>query len=446
MLNLLVIRGPSAGKAYQLKRSSGVIGRQNDCSVIVPDLTISRHHLEYQFQEGQMSVKDLESQNGTYLEKALLKPNLRIHWAPGDVVHIGSTDLVWVPSLGQNSVPEPDTIVIQDKSETASIAAMVAEISKNELPVIGHSQSIQEVKLLVTSLSRFNVPLLIDGEIGTGKAMVAHLMHRKGPTYQGEFRSVNCSFLRNDSLEKALFGSESLLTTYREDSSPGGTLFLEQIESLPLEMQDRLLERLPLPQEYVESKYPRFRLIAASNRYLSQLMKKGGVIRPELLKRIKWLQFTIPPLRDRPNDIPQILDFCLRLYQQTEHLPSIHFTPDMIKLMQRHDWPGNVREFKYFVHQILGEARRKKLNLASMKSIIEESEVLFLLLDSLEKEHQFESFSSLDPESLSENKREVLKVLRDNHWRVAKAAQSMGLSRAEFFRKMKDTVRIEALD
>ena len=438
-----MIRGPSVGKAFQLKRSSGVIGRQQDCAVIVADLTISRHHVEYQFQDGQMSVKDLESQNGTYLEKALLKPNLRIQWAPGDVLHVGSTDLVWVPSVGQ-AVPEPETIVIEDKTETASIAAMMAEISKNELPVIGHSQAIQEVKLLVTSLSRFNVPILISGEIGTGKAMIAYLMHRKGPTHRGIFQSLNCSFLRKDALEKALFGPDSLLANYAKDGHEGGTLFLEQIESLPLDMQARLLEQSPTHQDYVEGLFPRFRLVTACNRLLASLVKKGGVFRSDLLKRLKWLHFSVPPLRDRPNDIPQILDFCLRLFQQHEELPAIHFTPDMVKLMQRNDWPGNVREFKNFVRQILAEARRKKLNMASMRSIIEESEVLFLLLDSLEKQHQFESFSTEDPAGLSPKKQEVLRVLRANHWRVAKAAQSMGLSRTEFFRRMKDTVRIDA--
>lgn len=443
MLYLVVIRGPSAGKAFQLKRSSGIVGRQNDCAVIVPDLTISRNHVEYLFQNGQMGIKDLGSQNGTYLDRALIKPNLRIQWQPGDVLHIGSTDLVWVPGAAANNIPEPETIVLQDQVETASIAAMVAEISKNELPVIGHSQSIQEVKLLATSLSRFTVPLLIDGEIGTGKAMIAHLMHRKGPTHQGRFQSVNCAFLRKDLLENALFGEESLLMNYMKETSSGGTLFLEQLESLSDELQARLLEHLPEVDDFIEGRYPRFRIISASNRYVNSLVRKGSPIRADLLKRMKWLHFTLPPLKNRPNDIPQILDYCLRLYQRTQQLPQIHFTPDMIKLMQRHDWPGNVREFKYFVHQILAEAKRKKLNLASMRSIIEESEVLFLLLDSLEKQYQFESFSTEDPEGLSPKKREVLKVLREHNWRVAKAAQSMGVSRSQFFQKMKDTVRID---
>ncbi|MBV9463950.1 MAG: sigma 54-dependent Fis family transcriptional regulator [Verrucomicrobiae bacterium] len=441
MLSLLVIRGPSAGKAYPLSSPKGVIGRQQDCSIVVPDLTISRHHLEYAFENGQMTIRDLESQNGTYLERNLIKANTKLEWAPGEVIHIGSTDLAWVVSRGP-TVPELETIVLQEKSETARIAALVAEISRNELPLIGHSHAIQETKLLASSLARFQVPLLIEGEIGTGKGLLSALMHRKGPTHRGVFQSVNCAFLKGEALEQALFGPESLLMTFPKEGSTGGTLFLDQIEELPADLQGRLFDHLPTHADIVNGKFTHFRLICAANRSVAMLVKKGGAFRADLLKRIRWLGLTLPPLRDRPNDIPQILDFCLRLYQTDQALPPIHFTPEMIKLMQCHDWPGNVREFKYFVHQILGEARRKKFNLTSMRSIIDESEVLFLLLDSLEKEHQFESFSTQDPIGLSERKRDMLKVLRENNWRVAKAAQSIGISRTEFFKKMKDTVQL----
>jgi DNA-binding NtrC family response regulator len=224
--------------------------------------------------------------------------------------------------------------------------------------VLGTSPAIQRVVSLLPRLAQAGASILLEGETGTGKSMVAELVHRMGPRANGRFAVVDCGALPPSLIESELFGHERGAFTGASErhigvleAAEGGTLFLDEIGELPLEVQPRLLRALEERTiRRVGSTKPvhlDVQIIAATNRDLRQAVARGQ-FRADLYYRLDAVRLTMPPLRNRREDIPALVDhFCRRT--------RVQVPPEFVEQMKAdfaaRPWPGNVRELRNAVER-----------------------------------------------------------------------------------------------
>jgi len=222
--------------------------------------------------------------------------------------------------------------------------------------IVGQSSSIQEVFRMIGKLSKSEDNVLITGETGTGKALVAQSLHKNSQRKDQPFIKINTAAIPKEWLEETLFGVEDSLTSDtlgvtrgRFEEADGGTLFLDEIDDMPMEIQTRLLRVINDGQFYrVGGKKPvpiNVRIITASNQSLPSLVD-DKVFRSALYHRLNVINITIPPLRDRPDDIPLLTDFFLKHSAQSLKIQVKVLTEEVINFLCTLDWNGNVLQLE----------------------------------------------------------------------------------------------------
>ena len=222
--------------------------------------------------------------------------------------------------------------------------------------MLGVSPPMQRIFTIVRRAAPSEVPVLITGESGTGKGLVARAIHRYSGRQAGPFVSINCGAIPENLLESELFGHEKgsftgahMQRKGRIESANGGVLFLDEIGELPLALQVKLLHVFQ-EQRIVrvggrEEIAVNARVIAATNRDLSQAIQ-AGAFREDLFYRLQVVTIVVPPLRDRGEDIVLLANAILRQYGNELKKKIAGFTPQAVKAIEGHDWPGNVRELE----------------------------------------------------------------------------------------------------
>jgi transcriptional regulator with GAF, ATPase, and Fis domain len=248
--------------------------------------------------------------------------------------------------------PEAAFIVVMRPADEERVAANGPITG---LGVISRSQAMARVFRLVETLQHSEATVLVTGESGTGKEVMARLIHAHSPRRQGPFVAVNVAALPGDLLESELFGHVRGAFTGavrdragRFEAAADGTLFLDEVGDLPVHLQVKLLRVL---QEHVYERVgddqPRrtnARVLAATNRDLRRLVATGG-FREDLYYRLRVFPIELPPLRERREDIEPIARLLLaRVGARTGR--ALHFSPDALRALLEHDWPGNVREME----------------------------------------------------------------------------------------------------
>jgi len=249
-------------------------------------------------------------------------------------------------------------------SATSSYTASNFAQLDNEPPIpglIGSGPAMVEVYQLTRKVARTNASVLILGETGTGKEMIASAVHRLSMRASGPFVKVNCGALSESLLESELFGHvRGAFTgaignrTGRFEAAHGGTIFLDEINSTTLHLQVKLLRVLQ------EREFERVgdtttirvdtRVIAASNRLLLEEVEEGK-FREDLYWRLNVVPIRIPPLRERREDIPELVAHFLNIYSEVNDRHVVHIEPTAMEAMQDHNWPGNVRELQNYVER-----------------------------------------------------------------------------------------------
>ncbi|GAA0578966.1 nitrogen regulation protein NR(I) [Rhizomicrobium electricum] len=241
------------------------------------------------------------------------------------------------------------------------LAAAEAEGEENGLPLIGRSAAMQEIYRVIARLTQTDLTVMIMGESGTGKELVARALHDYGKRRHGTFVAVNMAAIPKELVESELFGHERGAFTGatnrgvgRFEQAEGGTLFLDEIGDMPLEAQTRLL-RVLQQGEYttVGGRTPiktDVRIIAATNRDLRQLIQQG-LFREDLYYRLNVVPLRLPPLRERAEDIADLVRHFLRKAEE-EGLPAKHLDPEALDLLRHHRWPGNVRELENLIRRL----------------------------------------------------------------------------------------------
>ncbi len=229
--------------------------------------------------------------------------------------------------------------------------------------LIGGSEPMRRVYDAIARVAESNTTILIRGESGTGKELVARALVMTGPRSEQPFISLNCGAIPESLIEAELFGHEKGSFTGADasraghiEAAHGGTLFLDEIGSLPLPLQSKLLR--VLEDRAVQriggrgAKKVDFRLITATNEDLEEAVR-GGKFREDLYYRIHVVPIFLPPLRERPGDLPLLVDHFLRIYCTTNNLPLKRLEASAMEILEEHSWPGNVRELENLIQRLV---------------------------------------------------------------------------------------------
>jgi two-component system nitrogen regulation response regulator GlnG len=262
-------------------------------------------------------------------------------------------DLKEVVEVVQRALLERDT------HAGASAAAMTPE--EDALPLIGRSSAMQEIYRVLARLMNTDLTVMVNGESGTGKELVARALHDYGKRRSGAFVAINMAAIPRELIESELFGHEKGAFTGatnryagRFEQAEGGTLFLDEIGDMPIEAQTRLL-RVLQEGEYttVGGRTPiatNVRIIAATHRDLRASVRQG-LFREDLYYRLNVVPLRIPPLRERSEDIPELVAHFLT-NAEAEGMPVKSFVPEAMSRLQNYRWPGNVRELENLVQRL----------------------------------------------------------------------------------------------
>ncbi len=227
--------------------------------------------------------------------------------------------------------------------------------------IIGKSAAMQRVFSVLTRLQESQIDVLLTGESGTGKDLVARSLHYQSPRKEGPFVPVNCAALPDQLLESELFGYvRGAFTDARGDKkglfveAHGGTLFLDEVGELPLAVQAKLLREIEdkeiRPLGATKSEKVDVRIIAATNRDLKQAVAEGK-FREDLFYRLNVIEIHLPPLRERPEDVPVLIQHFME--RSTQPTQAKRFSAEALRVLLTYDWPGNVRELKNAVERAL---------------------------------------------------------------------------------------------
>jgi two-component system response regulator GlrR len=271
----------------------------------------------------------------------------------------GGTSIIYVQFTSKKSILMEDISRALREVEGPDLGVIIQQIG--ERSIVGKSPAFLQMMNDAELASQWDVPVIIEGETGTGKELVARAIHYKGSRRSKPFFPLDCGAIPLDLIENELFGHElgaytgaSTTHTGIIESAEGGTLFLDEINMLPLLAQAKIL-RLLQEHEYrplgmSQMKSAKVRILAASHSDLRVAVKER-TFREDLYYRLNLLTITVPPLRDRACDIGLLAEHYLTRYC-AEHGRSLDgFSPEALRSLQAHNWPGNIRELDYAVHR-----------------------------------------------------------------------------------------------
>ena len=261
-------------------------------------------------------------------------------------------------------------------SHALNLDTPVTQPSGTKKDFIGSSQALLDLRSQIEKLSRNQAPVFIHGESGTGKEVVARLIHSLGARATAPFVPVNCGAISPELMESEFFGhrkgSFTGATTNKEglfQAAKGGTLFLDEIGELPLPMQVKLLraiqERAVRPVGAHVEEPVDVRILSASHRDLGQLVEKG-TFRQDLFFRINVITLNIPPLRNRPEDIPELTSHILNKLAIRENIPARTLSPSALKALCHYTFPGNVRELENLLERACALSETRELQQADL--------------------------------------------------------------------------------
>jgi DNA-binding NtrC family response regulator len=252
-------------------------------------------------------------------------------------------------------------------------------------PLIGTSEGMVAIARIVDEVAPSDVTVLIHGESGTGKELVARAIHGKSPRRDKPFVSVNCAALPEQLLESELFGhvKGAFTGAYatragRFQTAEGGTLFLDEIADMPAKGQGDLLRVLEEGAFRMvgssESTQTNVRIITATNKNLEQCVKEGR-FREDLFYRLHVMPVQLPPLRERAEDIPLLVEAFIKHYTAKHKRPHLIMSPEAMQICQRYRWPGNVRELRNIVERLVITVHQKTIQAADLPETLRQAEL-----------------------------------------------------------------------
>lgn len=304
------------------------------------------------------------------------------------------------------------------------------ETFRSKREFIGASEATQAIRQAIIKLCRSQAPIYISGESGTGKELVARMIHEQGPRAANPFVPVNCGAIPQDLMESEFFGhkrgsftgavsdKEGLLQVAR-----GGTVFFDEIAELPLHLQVKLLraiqEKTIRPVGSTREIPVDFRILSATHTDLGQLVK-GGKFRNDLYYRINVIELQIPPLRDRKEDIPELVTYILQKISQSTGMKQPGISDAAIQTLTRYSFPGNIRELENILERAVTLSDGKLINEQDIQ--LPEPDVV-TGTPVMKKED-----APLDSLLGEVEKQTILEALEKTRWNKTAAARLLGIS------------------
>ena len=332
----LIIKGPDRGESVRIDGSRQVyFGSSPSCELVLSDKTVSRKHLMASLEGEQVILRDQGSTNGTFIQGSRFK---EITIGYGAEVKLGRT----VSKL----LPEEEIVEPEPAEENAFGT------------LIGGDTKVRQLFKLLSDVAVTNATVLIEGETGTGKELIAEEIHNHSKRRDGPFVVFDCGSIPHELIESALFGhikgSFTGAITDRKGAfaeADGGTIFLDEIGEMALDLQPSLLRVLDkrAVRRVGSNTYEGIdvRVVAATNRDLrAEVAKKS--FREDLYYRLAVIRVSVPPLRERGSDIPLLVNHFVNLFSNENPL---HVAPEDMARIQRHSWPGNVRELRNVIER-----------------------------------------------------------------------------------------------
>ncbi|HNQ00795.1 MAG TPA: sigma-54 dependent transcriptional regulator [Syntrophales bacterium] len=310
-----------------------------------------------------------------------------------------------------------------------------AEIDRSE--IVGSGAQMAKIFEIIRKVAPTTTTILITGETGTGKELVANAIHAGSPRKHNPFIKINCSAIAENLIESELFGYEKGAFTGAVASKPGrfelahkGTLFLDEIGDLPREMQVKLL-RVIQDQEFervggIQTIKVDVRLVAATNRNLQQDVREGR-FREDLFYRLNVMPIHVPPLRERKEDIPALLDYFIGKFNRKLGRRIAGADPEVVDLLMDHDWPGNIRELENLAERLVLMARGETIVMGDVPAELIEAVEARTQAGTPDEKRSIKELIREKTEDIE--KQMIIRVLEECEGNISKAARQLGLSR-----------------
>jgi DNA-binding NtrC family response regulator len=333
-------------------------------------------------------------------------------------------------------------ISVRNATENAALKEENEEIKKvwvGDGEILGKSKAIQNVLQLIDKVAPLDTRVLILGENGTGKELVARAIHKKSERKDKSFVEVNCAAIPNELIESELFGHEKGSFTGAVQQRIGrfelankGTIFLDEIGDMSQQAQAKVLRAIE------DGKIERVgggkkidvdvRLIAATNKNLKEEIEKGN-FREDLYHRLNVLPIIIPPLRERAEDIQILVEHFAQDISNKHKKPITKFSEEAIRVLQHQSWTGNVRELRNLVERIIILVDKKEIT---------GKDIDFLFVANQQSVDELVDTSNSFQEFKEKAERVfILKQLRSNDWNISKTAEILDIQRSHLYNKMK---------
>ena len=302
--------------------------------------------------------------------------------------------------------------------------------------IVWKSEAMRRVMTQLERVAASETRVCILGETGTGKELVARTLHEKSPRASGPFITLNCAAVPAELIESELFGHEKGSFTGsagrhvgKFEQADGGTIFLDEIGDMPLPMQAKLLRVLEEREvERIGADKPisvDVRVIVATHRDLEKQVREGK-FRQDLFHRIYVFPLLLPPLRERREDIPPLVEHFAAQVSAANGWKAVSFSSEAIDAMKTYSWPGNVRELRNIVERLMLLAPAGQVDLETVQSVLPgDSKETLVPSDSGSLAHRVQNFE----------REVILSELKRSHYHVTNAAKALGLERSHLYKK-----------